>query len=361
MQTEAPQYAYVGSRTTKKRNARGDGISVYRVDPLRGQLTLVQQLSDLANPSVLILNRRGDRLYSVHGDEREVSAFGVDEKTGRLSFLNRQSCAGTNPVDLALDPSERFLVVANHLTSSLAVLPVDQDGTLGAITQLEQLTGPTGPHCVEQPFSKPHAIRFDAPGRFVLVPDKGLDRVFSFRFADGRLQPAQPPFVTTREGAGPRHLAFHPPKPLAYVVTELDSTLTAYHYAPASGALDPFQIVPTVADTFTGTNRAAEIAVAPDGRHLYASNRGNDSIAVFALDDDSGRLTLIDITKTGGRTPRFFSIAPGGRRLYALNEDSDSIVVFAIDAETGRLTATGVTVNCGSPVWMIFSNSASPG
>jgi 6-phosphogluconolactonase (cycloisomerase 2 family) len=349
-------YAYVGSRTTEKRNARGDGISVFRVDSRDGRLVLVQQLNDLVNPSVLTMNKRGDRLYAVHGDEREVSAWRVNRDTGQLALLNRQSCEGTNPVDLALDPTERFLVVSNHVTSSLAVLPVDEDGALAAVSQLEPLTGPVGPHRVEQPFAKPHANPFDPAGHFVLVPDKGLDRIFSFRFSGGTLQPAARPFVTTREGAGPRHLAFHPQQPFAYVVNELDSTLTAYHYAPTTGALDPFQIVPTVPDSHTGNNRAAEIALSADGRHLYASNRGHDSIAVFALSRDTGRLRLVDVTRSGGRTPRFFALAPGGKLLYALNEDSDSIVVFSIDAQTGQLAPTGPSIKCGSPVWMIFSN-----
>lgn len=356
MQSEDTMYAYVGSRTTQKRNARGDGISVFQLDPTTGQLVLVQQVKDLINPSVLVMNKRGDLLYSAHGDERDISAFRVNRDTGMLDFLNRQSCEGTNPVDLTLDPTERFLVVSNHVTSSIAVLPVNEDGVLGTVTQLEPLTGPTGPHRVEQPFAKPHANPFDPQGHFVLVPDKGLDRVFSYRFTEGRLLPAEHPFVTTREGAGPRHLAFHPNKPRAYVVNELDSTVTAYHYAPATGALKPFQIVPTVPDTYTGNNRAAEIAVSRDGAHLYASNRGHDSIAVFELDGDSGRMSLAQVIPTGGRTPRFLAIAPNGRFLYALNEDSDSIVVFAIDADTGRLAPTGVSIACGSPVWMAFSS-----
>ena len=355
MNTEDTMFAYVGSRTTKKRNARGEGISVFRLDPTEGQLILVQQVKDLINPSVLIINKCGDRLYSVHGDESYVSSFRINRDTGELDFLNRQSCEGINPVDLALDPTECFLVVSNHITSSLAVLPVIGDGTLGPVSQIESLSGPTGPHRSEQPFAKPHANPFDPQGRFVLVPDKGLDRVFSYRFIDGRLLQADQPFVTTREGAGPRHLAFHPIKARAYVVNELDSTVTAYHYSPATGALEPFQILPTVPDTHTGNNRAAEILVSPDGHHLYTSNRGHESIASFELDDDTGRMRLVDVIKTGGRTPRFFAIAPGGRLFYALNEDSDSIVVFTIETRTGRLAPSGLSFKCGSPVWMTFS------
>jgi 6-phosphogluconolactonase (cycloisomerase 2 family) len=355
MRTEEIRYAYIGSRTTEKRKARGEGISVFRIDPANGVLTLVQQVGGLVNPSVLCIDKSGDHLYSAHGDESEVSAFRIDRESGKLDFINRENCGGTNPVDLALDPSGRFLVVSNHITSSVAVLPVGADGHVGPVRQLEQLSGPLGPHRIEQPFAKPHANPFDAQGRFVYVPDKGLDRVFIYRFIDGRLEPADPPFVATREGAGPRHLAFHPDKPFAYVVNELDSTVTAYRVISESGALEPFQVLPSVPDTYTGNNRASEIFVAPDGRHLYASNRGHDSIAVFELDGHSGRMRLVDVTATCGRTPRFFAIALGGRWLYALNEDSDSIIVFAIEAQSGRLTPSGLAIKCGSPVWMTFS------
>lgn len=349
-------YAYVGSRTTKERNARGEGISVYKVDQQKGALELVQVVGGLVNPSFLALNNKGDRLYSVHGDESDVSAFRVDKATGRLTFLNRQSTEGKNPVHLALDPSERYLIVSNHIGASLAVLPLAVDGSLQPVSQLVRLDGKPGPHRVEQPHAKPHYNPFDPSGDFVVVPDKGLDCIFSYRFKDGRLIPAEVPFITTRETAGPRHLAFHPSRAFAYVVNELDSTVTTYRYDVTRGALEPLQILSTLPKNFTGNSRASEIAVDAQGRFVYASNRGYDSIAVFAIDASRGLLSYVTAVPTQGRTPRFFAISPNGRYIFALNEDSDSIVSFSVDDDRGVLIPNGHQVRAGSPVCMIFSS-----
>ncbi|MFO1304852.1 MAG: lactonase family protein [Burkholderiales bacterium] len=349
-------YAYVGSRTTRERNARGDGITVFRVDQDSGSLERIQVVGDLVNPSYLTLNADGTRLYTVHGDEMEVSAFAVDKGTGQLRFLNRQSTRGKNPVHLAIDPSGRFLVVTNHIGASLAVLPLQADGTLGAVTQLVEFSGPIGPHRIEQKQAKPHFNPYDPSGRFVVVPDKGLDRVFTFRFDGGQLTPATTPFVTAREGAGPRHVAFHPTQPLAYVVNELDSTVTTYRFDRATGALDPVEILSALPSTFTGNSRAAGIAVDAQGRTVYASNRGHDSIAVFRVDPASGRLTFAGADPTLGKTPRFFTLSPNGATLFALNEESDTIVALRVDRETGRLSSLQAPVKCGSPVCMVFSS-----
>ncbi|MDF0729235.1 lactonase family protein [Pseudomonas entomophila] len=348
-------YAYVGSRTTRERNARGDGITVCRVDPQAGTLVPVQVLGDLVNPSYLTLNRSGDRLYCVHGDGSEVSAFSVDPADGTLALLDRQPCGGVNPVHLALDPSERFLLVANHISGTLAVLEVLADGRLGALRQLVELEGPIGPHRVEQPFAKPHFNVFDATGRFVLVPDKGLDRIFAFRFDDGVLSPAEQPFVVSREGAGPRHVALHPQAGFVYAVNELDSTVTTYRFDPCSGTLQALQVLPSLPSTYTGNSRAAGIEVDRAGRFVYVSNRGDDSIAVYAIDGQSGLLSLVEVQATGGRTPRFFTLTPDQRFLFALNEDSDSIVALAVDPVHGGLSPTGFALSIGSPVCLVFS------
>jgi 6-phosphogluconolactonase (cycloisomerase 2 family) len=348
--------AYVGSRTTRERNARGDGISVFAVDGQSGALALQQVVGDLVNPSFLALNRAGDRLYAVHGDQQEVSAFAVDAQA-RLARINTVTCEGRNPVHLALDPQERSLVVSNHLTGEVAVLAIDAKGALGAVQQRVALPGQPGPHRKEQPFSKPHFNPFDPSGRFVVVPDKGLDRIFSFRWEAGRLVPARQPWVDTREGAGPRHVAFHPALGMLYALNELDSTVTAYRFDPASGGLQALQVLTALPSAFTGNSRAAEIEVSADGRWLYASNRGDDSIAQFAI-DASGLLRFVAATPCGGRTPRFFTQSPDGRWLYVLNEDSDTIVRFGIDAGTGRLVPQeDAPAACGSPVCMVFRRS----
>lgn len=347
-------FAYVGSRTTRERNARGDGITIWQVDEATGDLRLVQTVGDLVNPSFLLKHPTLPVLYTVHGDQQEVSAFRIDPATGRLGFLNRQDCGGRNPVHLALSPDARHLVVSNHLSSSLAVLPVSADGALEPLSQLVTLEGPPGPHRTEQPFAKPHFNPFDPSGRWVLVPDKGVDRVFVFRFEGGRLAPAEQPYVQAREGAGPRHLAFHPRQPWVYVINELDSTVTSYTFDAATGALKPFQVLSALADTYTGNSRASEIEVDRMGCTLYASNRGEDSIAVFDIHPVSGSLALRQTAPSTGKTPRFFTTDPSGRWCYVLNEDSDTIVQLCKSSDSGVLSNTGHTWSTGSPVCMIF-------
>jgi len=348
-------FAYVGSRTTRERNARGDGISVFRCDPDNGSLHLVHVLGGLVNPSFLALNKAGSLLYAVHGDSEDISAFKVDGDSGKLELLNRQSTLGKNPVHLALDPKERFIVVSNHITSSLAVLPIETDGALGSVTQLVTLEGEPGPHRKEQPFSKPHFNPFDPSGNFVLVPDKGLDKIFSFRFSDGQLRPAEISEMRARETSGPRHIAFHPTQHWAYVINELDSTVTASRFDPQSGGLIAIQIISALSDSYIGNSRASEIAVHPSGHTVYASNRGEDTIAVFAVDMQTGRLRLIQSMPCGGKTPRFFALSPGGEWMYVHNEESDNIVTMAVEAATGLLHSTAHSMHCGSPVCMIFN------
>ncbi|MEX3958861.1 lactonase family protein [Trinickia sp. EG282A] len=347
-------FAYVGSRTTVERNARGEGISVYRVHP-DSALELVQLVTDLINPSFLARSVDGRRLYAVHGDMADITSFAIDPHTGKLTSMNTQSTRGKNPVHLAIDPTGKYVIVSNHIGASLAVLPIAPDGSLEAVSQLLPLEGPIGPHRIEQTQAKPHFNLLDPTGRFVVVPDKGLDRIFVFRFEGGKLTPTQHAFIVTRETAGPRHVAFHPQNAYMYCVNELDSTVTSYRYAADSGALIPLQILSTLPDTYTGNSRASEIEVARNGRYVYASNRGHDSIAIFAIDQASGRLSFVDAESTRGHTPRYITSTPDGRVMYALNEDSDSIVAFAIDDTTGRLAYTGCTTNCGSPVCMVFS------
>lgn len=354
---DAHLFAYVGSRTTRERNARGQGISVYRVDAVTGALDRVQLLGDLVNPSYLALNADGTRLYTVHGDGREASAFAVDRHSGQLALLNRVDTEGLNPVHLAIAPGGRHLVVTNHLGASVVVLPMAADGALQPPVQVLNFDGlaPTGPHRKEQTQAKPHFNPFDPSGRVLLVPDKGLDRVFSFVWDGDRLQPADPPCAVAREGAGPRSAAFHPRLPLAYVVNELDSTVTTYRIDAGTGGLQPLHWLSTLPASFCGNGRAAGIQVDATGQHLYTSNRGHDSIAVFSLDAATGLPAFTEAVPTGGRTPRFFTLSPDGRMLFALNEDSDGIVPFAVDADTGRLDRRGDAVHCGSPVCMVFS------
>jgi 6-phosphogluconolactonase (cycloisomerase 2 family) len=343
-------FAYVGGYTTKDRDGRGDGIHVYRVDTSSGAWTHVQHVASEENPSLFTLHPDRSVLYSVHGGRSHVSAFAIDRTTGHLRLLNRQDCGGNNPVDAALDATGRFLVVANYRSGAVAVLPLGPDGALQKVSQAFELEGTPGPDPVQQTSSHPHAVIFDPSRRFVIVPDKGLDCTFVFRFENGRLALHQA--MKSRPGAAPRHCIFHPSLPVLYVNNELDSTVTAYRWN--DGRIEEIEISATLPDGETGRNTTAEIGAAPDGRFLYVSNRGHDSIAVFAVAQDSARLSFLGCEPTGGRRPRFFALDPAGAFLYAANQEDDSIVAFGVDRASGMLTRTPHAVRVGSPSAISF-------
>jgi 6-phosphogluconolactonase (cycloisomerase 2 family) len=217
----AALFAYVGAFTTPERKGHGGGINVYRVDPTSGAWSH-EQLLEIVNPSFLTLDREQRFLYSVHADLEEVSAYAIDKQNGRIT-LNRQSCGGKNPVHLSIDPTGRWIITANYSAGSVGVVPIEKDGNLGPRSDLVNLPGEPGPDRKQQASSHPHDAVFDPSGRFIAVPDKGVDRVFVFRLdaANGKLIPNDPPFVATRVGAGPRHISFHSHMPLAYVINEL--------------------------------------------------------------------------------------------------------------------------------------------
>jgi 6-phosphogluconolactonase (cycloisomerase 2 family) len=222
------------------------------------------------------------------------------------------------------------------------------------------LQGSPGPNPKEQASSHPHHIVFDPSGRFVLVPDKGFDRVFVLRFdpASGSLSPAEPGFAKSSAGAGPRHAAFHPSLPAAWVVNELASSVTTYEWDAQHGGLTPVQTLSTLPPDFTGVNTAAEIAVSRDGRFVYCSNRGHDSIAIYSADSKSGRLSSAGWAPTQGKSPRYIGFDPSYRYLYATNEQSDTIVGYRVDPANGRLAATGQVVKNASPVTVAFASPA---
>ena len=351
----APAFMYVGSFTGEGRG-HGEGLSVFRRSAESAPWTQVQLLKDLADPSFLIIDRQARCLYSAHGDGTEVTAYRIDQATGQLTILNRQPTGGRNGVHLAIDATGRWLVVANYATGTVAVLPINQDGSLAPLSDLATLSGTPGPHRTQQESSHPHHCPFDRTGRVVVVPDKGLDKVFVYRLdaARGKLVAGNPPGVTSRAGAAPRHADFHPTQPHVYVINELDSTITVYRFTLDAGRLEPLQVVTTLPTSHTGNNSGAEIAVAPSGRFLYGSNRGHDSIAMFAIDSTSGLLTAIGWEPTQGKTPRFFGLDPTGTHLYAANQNSDSVVIFGINQATGKLTPTGETVKVASPTTIVF-------
>lgn len=343
-------FAYVGCYTSSERRGRGEGINVYRIDADRWKH--VQLVKDALNPSWLALDRSQRVLYAAHGDGETISTFRIDAGTGHLEPLGSQPTGGKNGVRLGVSADNRFVVVANYSSGTVGVLAIAPDAALGPLTDLVELHGTRGPHRIEQTASHPHDIVFDPAGRLIVVPDKGLDAVFVFTLeaSSGKLRPGDPPSVATRRGAGPRHADFHPSRPRVYVLNELDSTITTYDVR----TFMPLQVITTLPTTFTGDNTTSEIAVAPSGRFVYASNRGHDSIAAFGVDEDSGVLAPLGWEPTQGKTPRFFAIDPSGTSLHVANQDSDTIVTFAIDPAGGTLTPSGHVVATGSPSSIVF-------
>ena len=348
-----PGFAYVGCFTTEKRKARGKGVAVFRAEA-SGAWTFVDACDFIPNPHYVCLDHTQRFLYSAHGDSSETCSYAIDQQTGKLTPLNKQPTGGDNSSTVMCDPESRHLVLANG--PGVAVFPINTDGSLAPRTDLVIPEGEPGPFSKEQHGPHPHQAIFDLTGRYVVVPDKGLDKVHVFGFDAGRgkLVPCDPPFVKARYGAIPRHITFHPNAPYAYVVNEMDSTVNAYHWDTGRGVLEPFQRVPTTPTSYVGDNTAAEIAITPSGKFVYASNRGHDSIAIFAVDGATGTLAPVGWESVQGRKPRFVGPDPDWRHLYAANQDSHTIVEFDVNHETGKLTPTGQVIETGSPSCIVF-------
>jgi 6-phosphogluconolactonase len=357
------QLLYIGTYTSaSKRGWTSQGIYRFRLDARTGVLDFQGATGGVANPSWLALHPSGSYLYAgsevrEHGQRSggAVVAFAVDPATGDLARLNDQLTHGAGPCYLSLHPSGRALMVANYASGNLTVFPVRDDGALEPASELVQHVG-SGPVADRQEGPHAHCIVPDPSGRYALAADLGTDRVMVYRVDSmtARLSPADPPGVSLRPGVGPRHLAFHPNGRWCYVTGELDSTLTLLSWDASSAALLPVQVVSTLPREWTGINYPAEVAVAPDGRFVYMSNRGHDSIAVFAVNEATGMLTPVGHAPTSGSFPRHFALDPTGAFLLVANQDSDSIVVFRVDPGTGELTAAGCEVTVPMPVCVRF-------
>jgi 6-phosphogluconolactonase (cycloisomerase 2 family) len=350
-----PAFAYVGCFTTEKRKARGKGIALFRIDPKSGAWRFVEACDVVPNPSYICLDPKQRFMYSAHGDSDEVCAYTRDPKTGKLKFLNKQKTEGDNSSTVEVHSSNRWVLLSTG--PGVAVFPINSDGSLGPHSELIVPKGEAGPLKHEQEGPHPHQAVFDLTGRYAVVPDKGLDKILVFRFdaERGKLAPCDPPFVKARYASVPRHIAFHPARPYAYVVLERDSTVIACHWDTGRGALKPFQRVPTLPTSHVGDNMAAEIAILPSGKFLYASNRGHESIVIYAVDAASGMIEPVGWVPVQGKKPRFFCLGPDASHLYAANEDSHTIVEFAINPKTGKLAATGQVVETGSPTCIVFA------
>jgi 6-phosphogluconolactonase len=354
----AKLWVYVGT----SENAAGRGIYRFPFDTSTGKAEAVELAAEAARPTFLAIHPSQRFLYAVNAvgefqgqKTGAVSAFALDGKTGELRLLNEQPSGGAGPSHVVVDREGRNALVANYGGGSVASLPIDAEGRLKPPSSVIQHTGASvNPARQEGPHA--HSINLDAANRFAFAADLGLDQILIYRFetAQGMLTPHNPPSVATAPGAGPRHFAFHPSGRFAYVINELDSTVVAFRYDPDAGRLSEIQTITTLPDGFTGENYPAEVIVHPSGRFLYGSNRGHESIVLYIIDGQTGRLTLSGHFSSGGKNPRNFNADPSGEWMVVGNQSSNNVVVMRIDSERGTLTPTGQEFEAPSPICFKF-------
>jgi 6-phosphogluconolactonase len=350
---------YVGTYTTGK----SEGIYLYRLNLGSGEISHVSTTKGVVNPSFITLTPSRRYLYAVNevdnfGGKKSgaVSAFAIDQRSGDLRLLNQQSSLGADPCYVHVDAAGKFVLIANYTGGNVTVFPVQPDGSLGEATDMKQAQGSSvnperqqGPHA--------HSILLDPTNRFAYSCDLGTDRIMIFRFdsGNGKLLPGRPAWAQAKPGAGPRHLAFYPNGKYLFVLNELHSTVTVFERNTLTGDLKELQTLSTLPRDFKGANTGADVHVSPDGRFLYCSNRGHDSIACFKIDPRTGQLTFVAHESTGGKTPRNFAIDPTGAFLLVANQNSNNIVTLRRDRETGRLSAAGHVAEVPSPVCLQFT------
>jgi 6-phosphogluconolactonase len=354
---------HVGTYTDR---GRREGVYALRADVATGALRPVGASAVGANPSFLALHPRRRALYAVSevGDfggrpTGAVGAFALAADGALTPLGTPRATHGGAPCHVSLDRTGRFALVANYGGGSVAVLPIGDDGALGEATAVVQHRG-SGPDAARQQGPHAHWIMTDPSNRWALATDLGIDRLLVYRFDDraGTLAAAEPPSAALAPGAGPRHVAFHPGAPVVYVVNELDTTVTAFRWDAGRGTLAPAQTLPLLASRPAVPTYPADVHVAPSGRFLYASVRGDDSLAVLAIDATAGTLTPVQRVPTGGAWPRNFALDPSGRLLLVGNQRSNSVVGFHVDAATGRLTPTGHSAEVPSPACIRFDPAA---
>jgi 6-phosphogluconolactonase len=350
-------------------SARGSGIRGFDFDEETGRLTAVSDTLGIDNPTFVAIHPSRPLLYAVSEvfgwNEGTVSAYRIDPASGALRYINKQPALGSLTTHANLDRSGRHLVVANYSHGregevpghAVAVLPVRPDGGLGPPVSSVAHQG-SGPVAGRQDAPHPHGTWTTPDNRFMLVADLGSDRIMAYEFdaATGRLSAAAQPALQFAAGAGPRHIAFHPGGCFLYVTCELSSSLGVVAYHAEDGSFELLETFPALPDDVSKENLGADVHVSPDGRFLYASNRGHDSIVVHRIDAATGRLTLAGHVATKGKTPRNFALSPSGRFLLVANQNDDSIVSFRIDRESGLLEQAAPALEVGTPMCVKFAS-----
>lgn len=349
----AESLVYFGTYT----GANSQGIYVSRFDSATGKLSAPELAAETKNPSFLAVSPNGKNLYAVSEMNKTgaVSAFAFEGKTGKLKLLNQQPSGGGGPCHVAVDATGKCLLVANYGSGSIAALPIHTDGSIGEASTTLQHSG-SGANPKRQVGPHAHFIVPSPDNRFTLDCDLGLDKIFinHLDVHAATLTANDPPCATVAPASGPRHLVFSQDGRFVYVINEMGCTITVFSYAATNAAMTKLQTIATLPKDFATNNTTAEIRLHPNGKFLYGSNRGHDSIVIFAVDQQSGKLTLVEHQSTLGHTPRHFAIDPAGRWLLAENQASDSVIVFALDPATGKLKPDGQSITVGSPVCAVF-------
>jgi 6-phosphogluconolactonase len=355
----AEQYlVYVGTYT----GAKSKGIHAFRTDTATGVIEELGLVAETANPTFLAVHPDGRHLYAANEvgqfDGKPgggVTAFEIDLRSGALKETSRASAVGGGPCHLVVDRTGRQVLMANYGGGSVVSLPLDGAGRVGAHSAFIQHRGSSvNPARQKEPHA--HSINVSPDNRFAFAADLGTDRVYVYPLdpARGLGSTALASSPALAPGSGPRHFAFHPGGRFAYVINEMLSTVTAFRYEGSKGTLTAVQTIGTLPEGWQGSSSTAEVVVHPNGRFLYGSNRGHDSLAIYAIDGATGRLTLVGHESTGGKTPRNFNLDPTGTTLWAANQSTDNIVIFSVDGATGRLKRTGQELKMGSPVCVKF-------